>query len=266
MKRLYLLIAAALLLLGVASSAGVWDIPSGTANAGVIISGTPAGEPPTACSNTGDIYTQSFEGAGYAANGDFGDEEETITNAWLDEDESTIFKCGSQSAHIYTTSGYDKAYFQVTPDGSYTEGYIRFYLYVDSENVADTESSYIMTASDGTDNFYVTLIDNAGTLQVKARYENASSSSSSVGATNLSLDAWHYIEVYFKDGAAGTGDFIFKVDGVEAYNNGTSSDDGLNGGLSAAGYFRIGQDFTGSSYADLYFDAVDIDSTGWLGE
>jgi len=42
MKRLYLLIAPALLLLGVASPAGVWDIPSGTANAGVIISGTPA--------------------------------------------------------------------------------------------------------------------------------------------------------------------------------------------------------------------------------
>lgn len=43
MKRLCLPIAAALLLLGVASSAGVWDIPSGTANAGVIISATGGG-------------------------------------------------------------------------------------------------------------------------------------------------------------------------------------------------------------------------------
>ena len=41
MKRLYYLIAVALLLLGVASSAGVWDIPSGTANAGVIIAPIP---------------------------------------------------------------------------------------------------------------------------------------------------------------------------------------------------------------------------------
>lgn len=45
MKKTYLIIAAALLLIGVVSSAGVWKIPSGTAEAGMVIwSGTTGGE------------------------------------------------------------------------------------------------------------------------------------------------------------------------------------------------------------------------------
>jgi hypothetical protein len=207
MKRLYLLIAAALLLLGVASSAGVWDIPSGTANAGVIISGTPAEEP----SGPWTYVDYDYQTTGYSATA-----SETVSVDVTAGDTIVVF--GASWSSIGITGCSDNA-----------SGGTNTYVARDQLSSSSLRSrAYYCLSAKATETLTITVTRDAGSttlsvIAIVARPGSGKSASfdvADVGTTGFEASPWET-----KSTCNTTGSDEFCVAAVWAYNTSATMSD-----------------------------------------
>lgn len=217
------------------------------------------------CSNTGDVYTQSFEGTGYAANGDWGNETETASNGGVDEDYTTVVHCGSQSVQCASNSAFGRGYISVLPNSSSTIFYFRFYMYVETDGWSDGGSnpSLFILQNSSSRGARVVMGKSSGQKWIRFEYYNGTSFSYDTGQTsyNISTGVWYRVEGYFN--ASGTGEgWEFRVDG-STIDSGT---DNTLGGFDSSTNMIYGCDPSGSDTGVTLFDGVEVSTGGWIGE
>ena len=217
-----------------------------------------------ACSNTGGEYTQSFEGAGYAANGDWGNEAETVngTGTVVDEDYTGIVKCGSQSLRTHVEAAYGAGRVTVTPDATVDTEYFATYYYIDNEALADGGFDNLVTHLNASGRGWrVRLLQTAGQLQLRFEFYDVGvfDWDTSQTVTNVSLDTQYRVEVYY-DGDGVSEGWEFRVDGV-TIDSGSNNLDGSLNDLVYGTY--VGAAGGTSTYI---FDNTDVDLSDWIGE
>lgn len=217
------------------------------------------------CSNTGDLYTQSLEGTGYAANGSWGDESETVSGtSSVDEDYTTTVQCGDQSVYCSVGSSYGKAYVNTTPNASGSVVYYRFYVYLLTDGLSAGGRSIIFQITDGSGRGTRIALGKSGS-QLYLEYEfynwETFSWKSDITTSNVSTGQWYRVEGYFN--ASGTGEgWEWRVDGTSI----ASGTNNPHGGYASSTANWYGLDPNGTDTFTLIMDGIDIDSSDWLGE
>jgi len=207
---------------------------------------------------TATIFEESFEGSGYentwyenTGSGSYLDANSSITDNPPPGSGNQCLKSvsGPSSHNAYTYHNF--------PNHNVTYG--RVYLYVDSVNLANTQSKRIFrfAASDYQKCMFFYLYRNSsGQLQISVRfYEN--SSGDEEPEFNISLHRWYRFEWYYNRNSSV---FQFKIDGVLRWNASLTRD-------HIPGKIILGFDDPSKARSGVvYFDLLKIVDDGWIGD
>ena len=130
---------------------------------------------------------------------------------------------------------------------------VRFYLYVDSYTLGESNEVAVMTAGASTDKwssvtYRVAILETEGSLKLKVNSDTNSN------LATISIDTWYYVDVC-ADGAGGAG--LFHVDGVDYTGSFNTADYDQQ-------YFNFGYAYlyAEGEAADVIIDAIAIQADG----
>lgn len=231
------------------SSTGLWNVTDGTYTADTVSC--------TAGANTGTTLSETFDSTGY---------DNTWTESGTPDEDNTdatpLATCG-MSGQILKASGTSSAYAIQTKTGTWGPEYVRFYVNVGAESLADDQETDLYWEDANTNAGAIVLTQASGQLNLAVEW-NASRKDT----CNISTDTTYRVEIYTNDSAEltddGTGAWkVFEGDS-ETVITGCDWSGAINI-ASIMSEHRLGV-LAPAADTTVYFDNFDTQSTGWIGK